>query len=113
MKLRLKLLLSLIYRLWNFRKLKKYKKYESALEGALIKKEKEKIVREVNQEVLKVRIQKHMLKFLHVNARSRFIPHPVKSNEVCRKEIYKEFGAEMLKYGVSLKPDLTFVCSTL
>lgn len=101
-----------LYRLLYYRKIRRYKRYESALEDAMLKKEKEKIDLEIDQIVLKVRIQKHVGKFLHVRARSRFIPHPVKNNEHICKEVYSRFGLEMAACGLTLKQDLTF-CSTL
>lgn len=97
-------------RIWNWRKYRKFKGYEKAMQKALLKKAKNELNREVEQAVLKNQIIKHVGKFLNVKGRSSFIPPVIKSNEHIRQEVYKKFGLEMDKWGVSLKKDLT-ICT--
>ncbi|MES2487120.1 MAG: hypothetical protein V4581_14380, partial [Bacteroidota bacterium] len=91
---------------WNWRKYRKFKGFEKKLEVVLLKQEKERMDREVDQIILKHEIVKHMKMFMKVNARSRYIPRNPKSKEICRQEVFGIFGERMAKLGIGLKQDL-------
>lgn len=93
-------------RLWNYRKYKRFKGYETAIQKALLKKDIAQRDREVEQIVLKSMILKHMAKFLNIKAQSRFIPPCIKNEEVCRKEVQAKFGDRMEQLGLYLSNDM-------
>lgn len=104
MKNPLQPLKKLYYKLRYYRKNKKFDGFDKRLQAAIIKEQRD---REINQIVLKHSIVKYMKKFMRVDARSKFIPWDNKSKAVCRHQVELVFGAEMAKYGVVLKDDMT------
>jgi len=94
----------LYHKLRYYRKNKQFEGFDKRLQAAIIKEQRDL---EINQIVLKHSIVKYMKKFMRVDARSKFIPWDNKSKEVCRYQVELVFGADMAKYKVVLKDDMT------
>ena len=97
----------ILHRIWYWRKYRKFKGYENKLGAALATDLRKQRDREVEQIILRHEIKKHMHGFLKVEAKSKFIPRDIKSDEKCRQEVHARFGERMAQLGVILKQDLT------
>ncbi|MFP9114291.1 hypothetical protein ACLI1A_10120 [Flavobacterium sp. RHBU_3] len=97
----------------TYKRRKKLRVIEGHVRKALIKKSKQEIMREVEQMILKDKINRHMNKYLRVGARSRFIPAKLPNPSACRQEVYGRFGDDMEKCGLILTEQLKFETCTL
>lgn len=87
------------HRLWYFRKYRQFAGFEKRLGKAVTD-------QEVDRFILKSEILKYMGKYLHVNARSKYIPKDRKNKEECRQQVLGVFGDRMKSLGITINDKL-------
>lgn len=89
------------YKLWNIRKVLKFRGFEKKLEEAVKDKQ-------ANQVTLMREISAKMKSF-YPKGRSRFIPLSIKQRNEIRAAIYNQFGQQMSKLNIKINDKLQFV----
>ena len=89
------------YKLWNIRKVLKFRSFEKKLEKALIDKQADQItlMREISKK----------MKSFYPKGRSKFIPLSLKQRNEIRAAIYNQFGQQMSKLNIAINSKLEFV----
>jgi hypothetical protein len=88
-----------LLKLWHFRKYRQFAGFEKRLGKAVTD-------QEVDRYILKSEIVKYMGKYLHVNARSKYIPKDRKNKEECRQQVIGVFGDRMKRLGITINDKL-------
>lgn len=89
------------YKLWNIRKVLKFRGFEKKLEEAVKDKQ-------ANQVTLMREISKKMKSYFP-KGRSKYIPLSIKQRNEIRAAIYHEFGQKMSKLNIAINDKLEFV----
>jgi hypothetical protein len=89
------------YKLWNIRKVLKFRGFEKKLEEAVVDKQ-------ANQVTLMREITKK-IKSCYPKGRSKYIPLSLKQRNEIRAAIYNQFGQQMSKLNIDINSKLEFV----
>lgn len=87
------------FRIWNIRKILKFNRINKRLGKGVSD-------QEVDRMILKFQIKKYMRKYFKVDAKSKYIPRDVKSDEESRQQVIGRFGEEMERVGLTINDKL-------
>lgn len=92
-------IVTFFYRLWYFRKIKRFAGYEKVLSKAVTDKE-------VDQMILKYQIVEYMRRYMGIDVRSKYIPKTYRNIEESRQQVLGRFGKEMERLNITINEEL-------